>query len=66
MNIFNISFFLNPSFKKLKSPSAKGKGLEIVLAPLTFASWNQVIQDMQNIYKLKELIGLPASNINTV
>ncbi|MBA7573366.1 hypothetical protein ES708_15162 [subsurface metagenome] len=35
-------------------------------APLTFASWNQIIQDIRNIYKLKELIGLPAGTINPV
>jgi len=35
-------------------------------APLTFASWNQIIQDMRNIYKLKDLISIPVSVINHV
>ena len=35
-----------------------------VLAPLTFASWNQIVQDIRNIYKLKELISLSVSVIN--
>jgi len=35
-------------------------------APLMFSSWNQIIEELRNIYKLKELIGLPASTINTV
>jgi len=28
-------------------------------APLTFSSWNQIIQDIRNIYKLKDLIRFP-------
>ena len=32
------------------------KGWKWSGAPLTFSSWNQIIQDMRNIYKLKELI----------
>jgi hypothetical protein len=51
---------------KIKSPSVKyqraGKGQ----APLTFTSWNQIIQDIRNIYKLKELINLPERAINSV
>jgi hypothetical protein len=35
-------------------------------APLTFSSWNQIIEELQNIYKLKELISLPVSTINPV
>jgi len=32
-------------------------------APLTFSSWNQIIEELRNIYKLKELISIPASVI---
>jgi len=28
-------------------------------APLMFANWNQIIKDMRNIDKLKELIKVP-------
>jgi len=46
------------------------KGLEIVKLPLlerfrTFC-WGEIIEELQNIYKLKELIGLPVSAINNV
>ncbi len=51
---------------KIKSPLAKGQRAENVLAPLMFASWNQIIKDMRNIYKLKELISLPVSVINPI
>ena len=34
--------------------------------PLTFSIWNQIVADMRNIYKLKELICLPDSAINPI
>ena len=49
-------------FKALDRKSS----LNYYLAPLTFASWNQIVQDIRNIYKLKELINLPVSAINNV
>ena len=41
------------------------KGLEIVRLPLldsfrTF-NWDKIIEDMRNIYKLKDLINIPVS-----
>ena len=54
---YRIIEILQPcTFKKFESRPA----------PLTFSSWNQIIKDIRNIYKLKELIGLPASTINNV
>ena len=35
-------------------------------APLTFSSWNQIIEELRNIYKLKELINLPVRVINPI
>ena len=32
--------------------------------PIIFSGWNQIIQDIRNIYKLKNLISLPVSAIN--
>jgi hypothetical protein len=40
-------------------PLTKNFCLCFCQAPLTFSSWNQIIKDMRNIYKLKELINLP-------
>jgi len=59
--------YKNPSFsvKNKKALQQNAKRLESQ-APLTFASWNQIIQDMRNIYKLKELIRLPVSAINPI
>jgi len=46
------------------------KGLEISKLPLleTFGTfcWGEIIEEMRNIYKLKELISLPASVINPI
>ena len=33
---------------------------------LTFSSWNQIIQDIRSIYKLRELISPPKSAISPV
>jgi hypothetical protein len=52
--------------KIIKPFSKKPKGRLLSGSPLTFASWNQIIQDMRNIYKLKELVSLPVSSINPV
>ena len=56
--------------KKEKSPSANAKGLEIVKLPLldTFRTfcWGEIIEELQNTYKLKELINLPVSVPNNV
>jgi hypothetical protein len=53
-----------------KSPSANAKGLGISKLPLleTFGTfcWGEIIEEMRNIYKLKELISLPVSAINNV
>jgi hypothetical protein len=57
--ILKILLFLKNNSKK-KSPSAKDQRAGKVLAPLTFSSSNLIIQELRNIYKLKELIGLPA------
>jgi len=68
-------YLQNPSFttinlQKRKSPSAKAKGLEISRLPLvdsfrTFC-WGEVIEELRNAYKLKELIGIPASTMNPI
>ena len=50
----------------IKKPFSKCQRAGNVQAPLTFASWNQIVQDMRNIYKLKELIKLPASAISSI
>jgi len=57
-------------FIKQKSPSAKAKGLGMVRLPLlerfgTFC-WGEIIEELQNTYKLKELINLPVSVPNNV
>jgi len=36
------------------------KGLECQ-APLTFSSWNQIVKELRNIYKLKDLINIPSA-----
>jgi len=36
------------------------------LAALTFSSWNQIIEELRNTYKLKEIINLPVSVPNNV
>jgi len=49
---------------------AKAKGLEIVKLPLlerfgTFC-WGEIVEELQNINKLKELISIPASTMNPI
>jgi len=36
----------------------------MVMAPLTFASWNQIVEELRKIYKLKDLINVPVNTIN--
>jgi len=53
-----------------KSPSAKAKGLGIVKLPLlvrfrTFC-WSEIIEELRNTYKLKELTNPPVSAISPV
>ena len=57
-------------FIKTKSPSAKGQRAGIRKLPLlerfgTFC-WGEIIEELQNINKLKELINLPVSVPNNV
>ena len=57
-------------YKNKKSPSANAKELEIVKLPLletlrTFC-WGEIIEELRNTYKLKELINLPVSVPNNV
>ena len=56
---------LYPTYRKPFDLLAKGLSRSNWL-PLTFSSWNQIIQDMRNIYKLKKLISIPASFTNYV
>jgi len=55
----------------LKKPFGKiAKGLGIVRLPLlerfgTFC-WSEIIEELRNTYKLRELIGIPISAINNV
>jgi len=68
--IHYTTFFSKIPFFKQKSPSANAKGLEISRLPLlerfgTFC-WGEIIEELRNIYKLKELIGIPISVINNV
>ena len=51
-----------------KSPSASAKGLEMSWLPLlgrfrTFC-WGEIMEELQNTYKLKELFNVPISAIN--
>jgi len=53
-----------------KALQQKAKGLEIVWLPLlvrfrTFC-WGEIIEELRNTYKLKELINLPVSVPNNV
>lgn len=50
---------------ELRQPSTLKK-FKSYLAPLTFSTSNLIIQELRNIYKLKELINLPVSIINPV
>ena len=63
IQIQNPSFYVK--YFKIKSPSASAKGLEMSWLPLvdsfrTFC-WSEIIEELRNIYKLKELINLPIS-----
>jgi len=54
--------------KKQKSPSAKGQRAGISKLPLlerfgTFC-WGEIIEELRNTYKLKELISPPVSAIS--
>jgi hypothetical protein len=54
----------------LKKPFSKGQRARISKLPLlerfgTFC-WGEIIEELQNINKLKELINLPVSSINPV
>jgi Leucine-rich repeat (LRR) protein len=60
-----ILLFLKNNLKT-KKPFSKCQRAGNVLAPPMFSSWNQIIQDIRNIYKLKELIKVPARVINNV
>jgi len=66
--LLKILLFLEKQFIKIKSPSANAKGLGMVWLPLlgrfrTFY-WGEIIEELPNIYKLKELINVPISAIN--
>jgi hypothetical protein len=68
--MLKILFFLKNNSKKIKSPSAKAKGLRMSWLPLlerfgTFC-WGEIIEELQNTHKLKELIGIPISTTNNV
>jgi hypothetical protein len=58
------------NLKKTKSPSAKGQRAGIVRLPLldTFRTfyWGEIIEELRNTYKLKELINLPVNTINPI
>jgi hypothetical protein len=56
---------------KIKSPfSNDAKGLGISWLPLldTFRTfnWGKIIEELRNIYKLKDLVNLPISAMNNV
>jgi len=60
----------NPFFSNKKPSGTLAKGLVIVWLPLvdsfrTFC-WGEIIEELRNIYKPKELINLPISAINNV
>jgi len=68
--ILKILLFLENNFKKTKKPFSKGQRAEIVRLPLvdgfrTFC-WGEIMDELRNIYKLKELIRLPISTINHI
>ena len=54
-----------PLFNKNKALQQNTKGLEII-RPLTFSSWNQIIKELKNIYKLKDLIKVPADIVSYI
>ena len=41
------------------------KGWELA-GSLMFSSWNQIIKDIRNIYKLKELIKVPVNTVSYI
>jgi len=63
-------FFWKIIYKKKKALQQKAKGLEINKLPLlvTFRTfyWGEIIEELRNTYKLKELINVPVSAINNV
>ncbi|MHA1233159.1 MAG: hypothetical protein ACTSPQ_21250, partial [Candidatus Helarchaeota archaeon] len=67
---FKKSFFLINISRNKKSPSANAKGLGIDKLPLldTFRTfcWGEIIEELQNTYKLKALISHPISAIINV
>ena len=63
-----LQYYLKILLFKRKSPSANAKGLEIVRLPLldrfrTF-NWGMIIEELLNIYKLKDLIKVPKYNVS--
>jgi hypothetical protein len=63
-------FFCKIIYKKKKPFSKRPKGLEIDKLPLldTFRTfcWGKIIEELQNINKLKELISVPASSVSSI
>jgi len=69
--LFKKSFFFWKIIHKNKQAlQLNAKGLGISKLPLldTFRTfcWGEFIEELRNIYKLKDLINLPASAINNV
>jgi len=67
---FKKSFFFCKIIYKNKIPSVNAKGLEMSWLPLlerfgTFC-WGEIIEELRNTYKLKDLINVPISAINDV
>ena len=57
-------------YNNKKALQQNAKGLEIVKLPLlerfgTFC-WGEIIEELRNTYKLKELINLPINTINPI
>jgi len=57
-------------FKNKKALQRNSKGLVIVWLPLvdsfrTFC-WGEIIEEFQNIFKLKEFISIPTSSVNPI
>jgi hypothetical protein len=60
----------HPCWAHIKKPFSKGQRARNVWLPLvdsfrTFC-WGEIIEELRNIYKLKELINLPVGTINPV
>ena len=69
-DIFVLCLNLQGTNKKIKALQQKAKGLEIDKLPLlvrfrTFC-WGEIIEELRNTYKLKELISPPVSAISPV